>query len=107
HVPSEVLAVPALAERFRSTLDDAFETYGRWIEPLQAFYRELFPQDPNDSDFIYRSSIRAKALDTLRPVLPAATRSNMGIYASAQSYEQLLRSEEHTSELQSPDHLVC
>jgi len=90
HVPSEVLAVPALAERFRSTLDDAFETYGRWIEPLQALYRELFPQDPNDSDFIYRSSIRAKALDTLRPVLPAATRSNMGIYASAQSYEQLL-----------------
>src|SRR2546423_15209490 len=65
HVPSEVLAVPALAQRFRSTLDDAFETYGRSIEPLQAFYRELFPQDPNDSDFIYRSSIRAQALDTL------------------------------------------
>ncbi len=90
HVPDEVQPTPSLASAYRDTLDDAFETYGQWIEPLQAFYRDAFPQDPGDSDFIYRSSIRAKALDTLRPLLPAATRSNMGIYASAQSYEQLL-----------------
>jgi thymidylate synthase ThyX len=90
HVPAEVDGAAPLAARYRSTLDQAFQTYARWIEPLQAFYRELFPQGPDDSDFIYRASIRAKALDTLRPLLPAATRSNMGIYASAQSYEQLL-----------------
>ena len=32
----------------------------------------------------------AKTCDTLRMLLPAATRSNLGIYATGQSYEQLL-----------------
>ena len=34
--------------------------------------------------------IRAKALDTLRGLLPAATRSNVGIYGSGQACEMLL-----------------
>jgi thymidylate synthase ThyX len=35
-------------------------------------------------------TIRAKALDTLRGLLPAATVSNVGLYGTAQAYEQLL-----------------
>jgi len=35
-------------------------------------------------------SIRAKALDTLRGLLPAATTSNVGIYGTGQAYENLL-----------------
>jgi len=35
-------------------------------------------------------AIRARACDVLRGLLPAATRSNVGIFATAQSYEQLL-----------------
>jgi thymidylate synthase ThyX len=50
----------------------------------------LFPKDPNDSDFVYRSTITAKTCDTLRDILPAATRSNVGIYGTGQAYEQLL-----------------
>ena len=34
--------------------------------------------------------MRASALDALRGLLPAATLSNVGIYGSGQSYEQLL-----------------
>ena len=37
-----------------------------------------------------RRSIRAKALDLLRGLLPAASLSHMGIFASGQAYEQLL-----------------
>jgi thymidylate synthase ThyX len=59
-------------------------------EPMETFYRERFPKDPSDSDFVYRSTITAKTCDTLRMLLPAATRSNLGIYATGQSYEQLL-----------------
>jgi thymidylate synthase ThyX len=91
HVPEEVeQAAPDLAERYRSVLDRAFETYARWLRPLQDFFRELYPQSPEDSDFVYRMTIRAKACDTLRAILPAATRSNVGIFATAQAYEQLL-----------------
>src|SRR5437667_85372 len=39
---------------------------------------------------VYRLTIRAKALDTLRGLLPAATTSNVGIYGSGQAWEQLL-----------------
>jgi len=58
--------------------------------PMEAYFQHRFPKDPNDSDFVYRSTITAKTCDTLRLLLPAATRSNLGIYATGQSYEQLL-----------------
>ncbi len=88
-VPPEVVNA-GLGERYGSVLDRAFETYARWLEPMQEFFRGLFPRDPDDSDFVYRMSIRAKACDALRGLLPAATRTNVGIYATGQAYEQLL-----------------
>ena len=88
-VPPEVEA-SALAERYGEVLDRSFETYARWLEPMQTFCRRLFPQEPDDSDFVYRMSIRAKACDALRGLLPAATRSNVGIFGTGQAYEQLL-----------------
>ena len=75
---------------FRETLDRAFATYARWIEPVQEYFRARHPQSATDSDAVYRAVIRAKALDTLRGLLPAATRSNVGIYGSGQAYEMLL-----------------
>jgi thymidylate synthase ThyX len=89
-VPPEVSVEPDLATRYQSVLDHAFETYARWLRPLQDHFRALVPQDPNDSDFVYRMATRARACDALRGLLPAATRSNVGIFATAQSYEQLL-----------------
>jgi thymidylate synthase ThyX len=88
-IPPEADAA-SLAAPFAQTVDRAFETYASWIEPMQAFFRDVYPKDPDDSDFVYRSTIRAKALDALRGMLPAATRSNVGIFATGQAYEQLL-----------------
>ena len=75
---------------FEETLDRAFEVYARWLEPMQQHYRKQHPRDPKDSETAYRAFIRSKALDTLRGLLPAATRSNVGIYGSGQAYEMLL-----------------
>jgi thymidylate synthase ThyX len=88
-VPPEV-ETAGFGRRFEEVCDRAFETYSRWLERMQEFYGRLFPQDPDDSDFVYRSTIRAKACDTLRGLLPAATRTNIGIYGTGQAYEQLL-----------------
>ena len=89
HVPPEVVGGPLEAE-YRGTLDWVFDTYAGLIDRTQAYYRELFPQQSGDSDFVYRSTIRAKACDDLRGLLPAATTSNVGIYGSGQAYEMLL-----------------
>ncbi len=89
HVPADVARSP-LADDFRSTLDFAFETYAKWIPALEAHFRAKHPKSPEDSDGVYRSVIRAKALDTLRGLLPAATTSNLGLYGTGQAYEALI-----------------
>jgi thymidylate synthase ThyX len=88
HVPAE-LTVP-LRERYVATLDAAFTTYAAWLPRLRDFYTTKFPRAEGDSESAHRMTIRAKALDTLRGLLPAATTSNVGIYGTAQAYEQLL-----------------
>ena len=88
HVPAELGG--ALRERYVATLDRSFDVYHAWLPRLRAFYEAKFPRDPAESETVYRMTIRAKALDTLRGMLPAATTSNVGIYGTGQAYEQLL-----------------
>jgi thymidylate synthase ThyX len=89
HVPSEIDTSPLRAEYTR-TLDLAFETYARWIPAMEAHFRARHPKAPEDSDAVYLSVIRAKALDTLRGLLPAATTSNVGLFGTGQAFEALL-----------------
>src|SRR5437588_1325924 len=88
HVPVELTG--ALRERYVATLDRCFDFYRAWLPKLRAFYEAKFPRAPAESETVYRMTIRAKALDTLRGMLPAATTSNVGIYGTGQAYEQLL-----------------
>ncbi len=88
HVPAELEG--ALRDQYVATLDRAFDVYRAWLPRLREFYAERFPRVEGDSEGVYRMTIRAKALDTLRGLLPAATVSNVGIYGTAQGYENLL-----------------
>ena len=89
YVPDELAGTP-LQTRYRATLDRSFEIYSRWFEPMQEHFRARFPKEPADSDGVYRAAIRAKALDTLRGLLPASVQSNMGLFGTGQAYEALL-----------------
>src|SRR5438046_5100796 len=89
HVPAELTG--SLRDRYVATLDRCFDTYRAWLPKLRAFYEAKFPRDPAEAEGVYRMTIRAKALDTLRGLLPAATTSNVGIYGTGQGYEQLQR----------------
>ncbi len=89
HVPAELEGSP-FREEFVATLDRAFETYARWIPALEQHFRGRYPKSPDDSEGVYRAVIRAKALDTLRGLLPAATTSNVGLFGTGQAYEALL-----------------
>jgi thymidylate synthase ThyX len=89
HVPAELDGSP-LRAAFIRTLDLAFDTYARLIPAMEAHFRAKYPQSPEDSDAVYKSVVRAKALDTLRGLLPAATTSNVGLFGTGQAYEALL-----------------
>src|SRR5205807_5614186 len=45
-VPEEIQAHSDLAGWYRATLDDAFETYARWLGPLQEHLRAQTPRNP-------------------------------------------------------------
>ncbi len=87
--PPELLDSPHGA-RFVGEMDRVFDTYGALLPRMQAWVAERFPQGAGDSDFVYRQATRAKSLDALRGMLPAASLSNIGLYGTGQSYEQLL-----------------
>ena len=89
HVPAE-LDGSRLKARYVEILDRAFEIYAGLIDPIREHYSRKYPKSPEESDNVYRMTIRAKALDTLRGLLPAATQSNVGIYGTGQAYEALL-----------------
>ena len=79
-----------LGLRYIGDMDRLFDSYAELVPIMADFYRDQFPKDPADSDFVYRQAIRAKAFDAVRGVLPAASISNVGIYGTGQGYEALL-----------------
>ena len=88
-MPSELLTA-GLETEYRQNMDYLFETYTTVVGQLVPYFESAFPQGPDDSDFIWKSTIRAKACDAARGLLPAATTSNLGIYGTGQAYESLL-----------------
>jgi thymidylate synthase ThyX len=88
HVPAEVEG--SLRTRYVAAMDEAFAAYASLIEPVQRHFAARYPRTPQDSEGVHRAAIRAKALDTLRGMLPAATQSNVGLFGTGQAYEALL-----------------
>ena len=80
----------SLGARYVGDMDRMFDTYAELVPVLTEHFRAAFPKSPDDSDFVYRQAIRAKAFDALRGLLPAASLSNVGMYGSGQAYEALL-----------------
>jgi thymidylate synthase ThyX len=89
-VPAELEAHPPLRTEYVRVLNAAFETYARWIDPMRQWFERRYPRAAGDPESVHRAAIRAKALDTLRGMLPASTQSNVGIYGTGQGYEMLL-----------------
>jgi thymidylate synthase ThyX len=81
---------PRFGPAYERALDDLFETYGRQLEAASAWIGERFPPGDGESPAAHARAVRAKALDLVRGLLPAASLSHVGIYASGQTYEQLV-----------------
>ncbi|MGI8493616.1 MAG: FAD-dependent thymidylate synthase, partial [Acidimicrobiales bacterium] len=79
-----------LGARYVGDMDRIFDAYAELLPVLQGWFASRHPKTPEDPDFAWRQSIRAKAFDALRGMLPASATSNLGIYASGQAYEALL-----------------
>jgi thymidylate synthase ThyX len=79
-----------LGPEYREAMDELFAIYSRSLGEVESWAAERWPRGDEEPEAAWRRSIRAKALDLLRGLLPASTLSHVGIYASGQAYEQLL-----------------
>ncbi len=89
HRDPEVLA-GALGTRYVGDMDRMFDAYSQCAEYVTDHVRNTVERGPDDSEFVYRTATRAKALDAVRGMLPAAATSNVGIYGTGQAFEALL-----------------
>jgi thymidylate synthase ThyX len=79
-----------LGPTYRRVMDGLFASYAELLPALTDHLGQVVPHEPGTSEAAWRRAVRARALDALRGLLPAATTSNLGIYASGQAYEALL-----------------
>ena len=80
----------SLGPAYAVAMDALFDAYAEALPRVTAWVDETFPTTPGESDAVRRRAVKAKALDLLRGLLPAASLSHMGIYATGQAYEQLI-----------------
>jgi thymidylate synthase ThyX len=78
------------ARRYQSTLDHLFDIYAALLEPMTAHVQAVTPRDEATSERAYASATRARALDTLRGLLPMATLTNVGLFGNGRAFEYLL-----------------
>src|SRR5690606_35517594 len=78
-----------LGPEYAAAMDELFTAYAQGLERVQAWAAERWPRQ-DEPEPAWQRSIRAKALDLMRGLLPASTLSHVGIFASGQAYEQLL-----------------
>ena len=87
--PSDILDSP-LGARYIGDIDSIFDGYSKMLPTLVDWAKARYPKSSTDSDFVYKMTIKAKACDSVRGLLPAATLSNVGMYGTGQTYEALL-----------------
>jgi len=78
-----------MGDEFGRAMDELFSIYSSSLRAVEEWAAGRWPRG-EEPEAAWARSIRAKALDLLRGLLPAATLSHVGIYASGQAYEQLI-----------------
>jgi thymidylate synthase ThyX len=71
-------------------MDKLFDTYSELMQPMTEFFMKKYPKPAEVSDTAYAASIRAKACDTLRGLLPLGTLTNIGVFSNGRAIEYLL-----------------
>ncbi len=87
--PDEI-ARSSHAGRYRQHMEHVFSTYAEMVTLMTTHFEKLFPQREDDSKMVWNATIRAKACDTVRGLLPVSTLSNVGIFGTGQAYEMSL-----------------
>jgi thymidylate kinase/thymidylate synthase ThyX len=76
--------------KYVKIMDEIFELYSSMVRELTDYVRSNSKTPKEEQDVAWQGATRAQACDAIRAVLPVATKSTVGIYASGQALESLI-----------------
>ncbi|MGO9891764.1 MAG: FAD-dependent thymidylate synthase [Solirubrobacteraceae bacterium] len=80
----------SLGPAHEHAMNELFGIYSAALPRVCAWAEREFPRAGDEPEAAHARAIKAKALDLLRGLLPASSLSHMGIFATGQTYEQLI-----------------
>lgn len=81
---------PATKATFVEIMDAIFSNYSAMVRQLTEYVRSNSNVPKKEQDVAWKGATRAQACDAVRAVLPVATKSTVGIFASGQALENLI-----------------
>ena len=88
YVPAELRG--KLRSQYIRTMNQIFDIYSKLVAQLATHIRAISTTPAKEQDAAWRAATKAQACDAIRPLLPVATKSTVGIYASGQALESLI-----------------
>lgn len=88
YVPEEL--DEAARGQYTAALDKIFDLYSEMVHKLTDYVQQNSTVPEAERDIAWKGATRAQACDAIRPVLPVATKSTVGIFASGQALESLI-----------------
>lgn len=71
-------------------MDEIFDLYSDVVHKLTGHVTATSETPKEERDVAWKGAVRAQACDAARPMLPVATKSTVGIFASGQAIESLI-----------------
>lgn len=78
------------ATHYNKQMDTLFDTYSELVHKLTEYVRTNSSEPEEKHDGAWKAATRAQACDAIRAVLPVATKSTVGVFASGQALESLI-----------------
>lgn len=75
---------------YEKAMDTLFDLYSSMVRQLTEYVRHSSDVPEAERDIAWQGATRAQACDAIRAVLPVATKSTVGIFASGQAVENLI-----------------
>ncbi len=81
---------PSVKKQYEQSIDMIFDLYSTMVHHLTDYVRAKSTTPEAERDIAWQGATRAQACDAIRAVLPTATTSTVGIFASGQAVESLI-----------------
>lgn len=75
---------------YSETMELIFDSYSKWVPMVLSYMKEAYPRTEDQTERAYESTMRAKACDVLKNMLPGGRLTNVGLFGNGRAFEYLI-----------------